>query len=315
MDFLKKMIAADTTISSVKKNPALAYLARLGSSRAVITISNCLKHIANFLGAKDIETADWSKLKRIHWTEIQKQLAARGCCGSTQNLYLTAFKTVAKEAWTLDQLPQSSYLKIQAIKGVKYERLPKGRSLTVKEAAGLLKACDDGTNQGKRDMALFALMLGCGLRRAECVRLEMKNWDCISRSFCFIGKGNKERRGFLPQKLNQIIDEWLMARGLEEGVFFPRICSGADNSKFIFREMQPSSIYRILQKRAELAAIGTVKPHDLRRTFATRMLEQGCDLFILQRAMGHTSVATTARYDFRSESSREKVCKNLKVFG
>lgn len=215
----------------------------------------------------------------------------------------------------MDQLPQSSYLKIQAIKGVKYERLPKGRSLTVKEAAGLLKACDDGTNGGKRDMALFALMMGCGLRRAEVVQLEMKNWDCINRSFCFIGKGNKERRVFLPQKLNQIIDEWLMARGLEEGVFFPRICSGADNSKFIFREMQPSSIYRILQKRAELAAIGTVKPHDLRRTFATRMLEQGCDLFILQRAMGHTSVATTARYDFRSESSREKVCKNLKVFG
>ena len=49
------MIAADTTISSVKKNPALAYLSRLGSSRSVITISNCLKHIANILGAKDIE--------------------------------------------------------------------------------------------------------------------------------------------------------------------------------------------------------------------------------------------------------------------
>ena len=164
-------------------------------------------------------------------------------------------------------------------------------------------------------MALFALMLGCGLRRAECVRLEMKNWDCISRSFCFIGKGNKERRVFLPKKLNRIIDEWLGVRGLEDGIFFPRICPGADHSKFIFREMQPSSIYRILQKRAELALIGKVRPHDLRRTFATRMLEQGCDLFILQRAMGHTSVATTARYDFRAESSREKVCKNLEVFG
>lgn len=96
------MIAADTTISSVKKNPALAYLSRLGSARSVITISNCLKHIANILGAKDIESSDWSKLKRTHWTEIQKKLSAQGCCGSTQNLYLTAFKTVAKEAWTLN---------------------------------------------------------------------------------------------------------------------------------------------------------------------------------------------------------------------
>ena len=204
---------------------------------------------------------------------------------------------------------------IKRLKGVKYERLPKGRSLTIKEAAGLLKACAAGPNQGKRDMALFALMFGCGLSRAECVQLEMKNWDCIGRSFCFIGKGNKERRVFLPKKLNRIIDEWLMVRGLEDGIFFPRICPGADNNKFIFRKMQPSSIYRILQKRAELALIGKVRPHDLRRTFATRMLEQGCDLFILQRAMGHTSVATTARYDFRSETSREKVCKNLEVFG
>lgn len=83
-----------------------------------------------------------------------------------------------------------------------------------------------------------------------------------------------------------------MARGLEEGVFFPRICSGADNSKFIFREMQLSSIYRILQKRAELAAIGTVKPPDLRRTFATRMLEQGCELFIF------TAVQNNLLFDF-----------------
>ena len=50
----------------------------------------------------------------------------------------------------MDQLPQSSYLKIQALKGVKYERLPKGRSLTAKEAAGLLKACDDGHKPRKR---------------------------------------------------------------------------------------------------------------------------------------------------------------------
>ncbi|MTN55353.1 integrase, partial [Turicibacter sanguinis] len=156
---MKKMLNTNPNTSQ-KKNPALAYLSRLGSSRSVITISNCLKHIAVILGASDIETADWAKLKRNHWTEIKRTLTEKGCSGATQNLYLTAFKTVAKEAWTLDLIPQSSYLKIQALTGVKYERLPKDRSLTGKEACGLLTACDDGTNQGKRDKAMFALMLG-----------------------------------------------------------------------------------------------------------------------------------------------------------
>lgn len=63
--------------TSQKKNPALAYLSRLGSSRSVITISNCLKHIAVILGASDIETADWAKLKRNHWTEIKRTLTEK----------------------------------------------------------------------------------------------------------------------------------------------------------------------------------------------------------------------------------------------
>ncbi len=51
--------------TSQKKNPALAYLSRLGSSRSVITISNCLKHIAVILGSSDIESADWAKFKYV----------------------------------------------------------------------------------------------------------------------------------------------------------------------------------------------------------------------------------------------------------
>lgn len=61
---------------------------------------------------------------------------------------------------------------------------------------------------------------------------------------------------------------------------------------FVFKEMLSGSIYRILQKRANLAGLRKVKPHDLRRTFATTMLANGCDVFVLQRAMGHASVTT-----------------------
>lgn len=297
--------------AETKRNPAAAYLSGLGSASSRTTLGHCLNQIAKTLGQNGYESADWSKLKRSHWLKVQNELQRRGCCGATVNLYLNAFKSVAREAWSIDQLPQAAYLKIKAIKSIQYERLPKGRSLSIVECRSLLDACDDFTNQGARDKAIFSLMMGCGLRRAEIVKLQMQHWDCMSRSFKFVGKGNKERQVFLPKSFDKFIDDWLCKRGLSGGVFFPRMCPGANKDKFLFYPMVPSSIYKILSKRAEFAGLGKIRPHDLRRTFATRMLESGADVFLLQQAMGHSSAATTARYDYRSNDMRKKTCRSL----
>jgi Site-specific recombinase XerD len=294
-----------------KRNPAASYLSGLGSASSRTTLGHCLNQIAKTLGQDGYESADWSKLKRCHWQKVQNELKLRGCCGATINLYLNAFKAVAREAWSIDQLPQTAYLKIRSIKNTQYERLPKGRSLSVTECRLLLEACADGSNQGARDKAIFAVMMGCGLRRAEIVQLQMQNWDCLSRSFKFVGKGNKERQVFLPKSFDKCIDDWLIVRGLQSGVFFPRMRPGASPNKFLFHHMLPSSIYKILSKRADFAGLGKIRPHDLRRTFATRMLEGGADVFLLQQAMGHSSAATTARYDYRSNDMRKKKCRSL----
>lgn len=307
------MLFIPTASTGWKKNPVELYLSSLGSRRSSITMQNCIKNIARVLGHDNYELIDWSKLRTSHWTLIKKHLTARNCSGATVNLYLNAFKAVAKAAWSQDYLPQSAYLKIQAIKAVKYQRLPKGRSLNTKECRALLNSCDDGTKAGVRDKAIFALMFGCGLRRAEVVSLKMSNWDCSRRSFTFIGKGNKERIVFLPKTLDSVIDKWVEVRGVGQEVFFPRVCPGAKEDSFIFKEMLSGSIYRILQKRANLAGLGKVKPHDLRRTFATTMLANGCDVFVLQRAMGHASVNTTSMYDYRSETQRKEICRALPI--
>lgn len=307
------MLFIPTTSNGLKKNPVELYLSSLGSHRSSITMENCIKNISRVLGHENYDLIDWSKLRTSHWTTIKNNLTLRKCSGATINLYLNAFKAVAKAAWSQDYLPQSAYLKIQAIKAVKYQRLPKGRSLNAKECRELLRACDDGTKAGVRDKAIFALMFGCGLRRAEVVSLKMSDWDCCRRSFTFIGKGNKERVVFLPKTLDSVIDKWVEIRGVEEEVFFPRLRPGAKEDCFIFREMLSSSVYRILQKRANSAGLGKVKPHDLRRTFATTMLANGCDVFVLQKAMGHASVTTTSMYDYRSEAQRKEICRALPI--
>lgn len=98
-------------VSSLKKNPAENYLNSLGSPRSMVTVANCSKNIALMLGQQDYSKADWSKLRRTHWLKVHNSLKSRGCSGATVNLYLTVFKAVAREAWSLDLLSQSVYLK------------------------------------------------------------------------------------------------------------------------------------------------------------------------------------------------------------
>lgn len=293
------------------KNPATSYLEDLGSRKSAITMTSCLNRVAAMYGFESFLECDWSALRRPHIQSILKKLKSEGLAPSTINVYLACLKGVAKEAWSSDLMPQSAYLKISSMTAIRYERLPVGRSLSYRECKRLLATCDDGTVVGKRDKAILAMMMGCGLRRAEVVELNLQNWDSRTLSIQLIGKGNKERKVFLPTDLESIVKDWISVRGETEGPMFPRLKPGT-TEVFEKRHMNPCSIYRLLQGRSTKASLRGLTPHDLRRTFATRMLENGCDLFLLQRAMGHSTVATTARYDRRGERSREKVCRNLK---
>ena len=293
------------------KNPATIYLDSLNSPRSAITMKNCLDHVARLLGQPSVLDCDWGALRRQHIQFVMNKLKAKGISPATINLYFYALKGVAREAFSHDIMPQLAYLKISIMKGITYQRLPVGRSLTAYQCKKLLNSCDDNTLRGKRDKALLALMMGCGLRRAEVVGLHMEHWNSKDSTFTFIGKGNKQRKVYLPPDLEPILDNWFTARGNEEGTIFPAIYKGSGAPVMKNRDMQPSSVYRIVQRLAEKANIPDITPHDLRRTFASRMLEAGVDLFVLKQSMGHASLSTTARYDRRGEKAKAKAAKAL----
>ena len=295
------------------KNPALSYLDNLGSRGSATTMHNCLTHIAQILGRTDIFDADWGALRRHHILFVMQKLKDKNIAPATINLYFYSMKGVAKEAWSCDVMPQSAYLKISILKALNYVRLPVGRSLSKLQCRKLLEACNDETLRGARDKALLAIMIGCGLRRAEVVALKIENWNSQEKTLCFIGKGNKQRKVFIPVSLLDNLQQWFEVRGLGEGAMFPRITGhGKYESLKTQSHMLASSVYRIVRRRSRKANIPDITPHDLRRTFATIMLDAGVDLFVLQQAMGHANLAITARYDRRGEKAKAKAAKILK---
>ena len=124
------------------------------------------------------------------------------------------------------------------------------------------------------------------------------------------GKGNKERRAFMPEHVWQRIHQWTETiRGEQEGALFTRIRIGDDVTS---QRMTPQAVYYILEQRRTDSCIDTCAPHDLRRTFASMMLDNGEDLITLRDAMGHANVTTTQKYDRRRDERLRKAVDKLK---
>lgn len=72
-----------------------------------------------------------------------------------------------------------------------------------------------------------------------------------------------------------------------------------------------SAVYQILKARSRQSGIEDFSRHDLRRTFATRLLGAGTDINLVRKAMGHTSVLTTQRYDKREDEKVEEATRKI----
>lgn len=280
------------------KNPAYVYLASLspGSQKNMRAI---LGRIAKFFGYPNIDVCPWEFLNAQAFVAVKNFLLSKNASPATVNLYLSALRGVVRSAWRMELITDHQRAVIEDIPGARGSRVLKGRALTALESHALLDLCiRENTAIGIRDAAIIGMGIGFGLRRAEIAGVLTKNIDFSSQIVSVIGKGNKEREVTGSDIVWQRIQCWKDIRG-EEGSerFFCRIDKHGNLLKD--QPIKSEGVFFMLQKRAKQAGIESFTPHDLRRTFATRMLEIGADIAIVKEAMGHSSVQTTMRYDKR----------------
>lgn len=286
------------------------YLLSLQSKQSRVTMDSLLNVIAMLLEKKKRhQDVDWSKLHYEKILSLVSILSEQGKSPATINVYLSAIKGVAREAWRKKLISVEDYQHIKEIKRIKGTRTTKGRALDLEELNTLIDYCmlQDGVI-AMRDAAVIALVYGAGLRRHEAAGLMLSDLDCKNGTIKVLGKGNKERINALHDRILDIVQVWLEERGFEPGPLFLRARKG---NRLVNESISGQTIYDIIIRRYKDAGLNRLTPHDLRRTFATKLLENGEDVFLVQDLMGHSSVETTKNYDRRADSAKKKAAKAL----
>ena len=158
--------------------------------------------------------------------------------------------------------------------------------------------------QGLRDVAVFMLLYGCGLRISEALNLNIGDLD--SQSYLKIkGKGNKERIVPLLPVIIEYINKYLADCPYKMKIGEP-LFVGARGERLL-----PRIIQRQMAKiRTYMGLPDSITPHALRHSFATHLLAKGTDLRSIQELLGHASLTTTQRYtDVNIEKMTEEYKK------
>ena len=146
-----------------------------------------------------------------------------------------------------------------------------------------------------RNIAIFEILYGCGLRVSELINLDLENINFEELEIKCTGKGNKQR--ILPTNekcltsINDYIDE-------------ERNDLNTKKSKALFlnkngERLSRQSIWAIVRKcTLNLNLSSEVTPHTLRHSYATELLKGGANIREVQELMGHASLSATQIYTF-----------------
>ena len=292
------------------RNPLTLYLTRLAPS-SQLTMRYVLQDAADRLGFEDINLEDigWHQLQPEHVIALVAALREDGYAPNTSSLYVNAVRGVMNEAWRLSLISQEPLLRMRMVKAAAGSRLGQGRNLRRSLIREMMEVCAaDPRPQGLRDAAVIGILYGSGMRKSESVNLDLAQINFEERSLRVIGKGNKELIKYAPDWAFAKLQAWLAFRReqLKEGeqddsFLFNRIRRGSHITR---ERITKHAIYYIARQRGEQAGV-KIMPHDFRRSFITRVIEEH-DLSIAQKLAHHTNIQTTASYDVRDDNERRR---------
>ncbi len=177
--------------------------------------------------------------------------------------------------------------------------------LSFEEVKRLIDTPDINKPTGARDAAMIELLYAAGLRVSELVNLRIQD---VNLEACFVrvfGKGSKERVVPIGLYAKEKIDYYIKT-------FRPKLLKNiASPYLFVARAGRPitrQGFWKLIKKYGQLAGITRrIKPHSLRHSFASHLLEGGADLRSVQIMLGHVDISTTQIYTHVAREHLKKI--------
>jgi integrase/recombinase XerD len=173
-----------------------------------------------------------------------------------------------------------------------WKKIPE--TLSLNEVESLLSQPSIRDRQGMRDKAILETLYATGMRVSEAVNLRLDNVNLDIGFLRCLGKGNKERVIPLGKKAIVNLKRYI---GSSRPYFLKK-----KSSEYLFlnrsgNKLARQSFWKLIKKYARSARIKKpIKPHILRHSFATHLLERGADLRSVQEMLGHANISTTQLY-------------------
>ncbi len=248
--------------------------------------------------------------RRANVQAYRSELEKLSLTASTINQRLSAIRKLAREAADNGLLEPHLADAICRVAGIPLSGRRTGQWLDKGQARELLALPDTTTIKGRRDLALLAVLIGCGLRRSEASALTWPHIQMVEGRWVIldlVGKRNRMRTVPMPSWTKVALDSWREGTGIEDGLVF-RSLDKAGRMKGA--RLSAQAIWNIVSGYSIDLRL-RFAPHDLRRTHAKLAYKGGAPVEQIQICLGHASLMTTQVYLGLEQDLHDAPCDRL----